>query len=408
MKKPGHFQAKNKKKNSRDVLSYEQLPLEEYEKKPEAHELRLDRKRVIIGVSIIVLLVLCVVVYFCRGSIASCVGIQTQPKEVSYAISGLDVEPGNFRTYSEGVGYVSDTDFVYMNEDGEKLHSVQIAYAQPMFRSDKTAGIIYDMGSTGYTLVSEESTLKSSNTQENIYLADVTSQLCYGFVTESSGYNARFEIYSAEHSLMYAYNFSEYYITSMALSPDGSGAVLCGVSTQQGKSVSAVYVLDFTKEEPLAKHIIEDEVIFDCDFISSQSVCAVGSASAFICKGRDFSEIVATSYDQMELTAYDFNADIGRLTLSLSRSGDGRNCTIRLVDTEGAVQRNIETDYEIISVSTIKDRITVTDGVSLYRYNDAGEFEVTHKLLSQCEQIRMYSANSVYILGLDKVVVCTF
>ena len=193
----------------------------------------------------------------------------------------------------------------------------------------------------------------------------------------------------------------------MALNSDATGAVVCGVSTNNGAQESVIYVLDFTKEEPVAKHIVSD-FIFDCDYLSSSSVCVVGSSATYVCNSSKFSKIHKISYNGMMLTTYDINSDIGVAAVSLSRSGDGRNCNIEYINTSGKTEKTIETDYAVASLDTYKDRLVLADSNNLYLYRSNGKFIESYVAEDTCKQVRMCSANSVCILGLDSVYSITF
>ncbi len=401
-KKPNHYRNDKKKKDDRKVMSFEELPLDEYEKEDES-SIKLDKKKLLIALGIIVLLVLCVVLYFTRGNISSCVDNLSKGKNFTSVVSGSNVDAGNFRVFSEGLCYASDTGFITLDSDGNEIFSTQHGFARPVMKTADDIALVYDLGSTGFMLADSTRVIHTADAEDNIYLADVASDMSYALVTEESGYNARLSAYTAEHKIRYAYSFSEYYITSMAISPDGSGAVVCGISADKGSSVSIIYVVDFSKEEPIAKHLITGDMLFDCDYLSRNSVCAIGSTSSYVVNGSKFSGLNKKSYSQMTLTAYDINTDVGVLALSLSRSGDGRNCSVEYVNSSGKTEKTIETDKALISVSTYKDRLAVCDtqGVHLYRYN--GDLLSSEQVNADCKQIRLATTNYVYILGLSDI-----
>ncbi len=401
-KKPNHYRIDKKKKDDRQVMSFEELPLDEYEKQ-DTSSVKLDKKKILIAVGIIALLVLCVLLYFSRGTLSSCVSNIGKSKSFSVALSGSEAQAGNFRKFSGGLCYASDTGFICLDGEGNELFSTQHGFARPVMKVADSVALVYDLGSTGFMLADNTRVVYSKDTEENIYLADVASDMSYAIVTEESGYNAKLSAFTAEHKIRYSYSFSECYITSMALSPDASGAVVCGITADKGSSMSIIYVVDFSKEEPVAKHTVEGELLFDCDYLSRNSVCAIGSDATYVVNGSKFSEINKKSYSQMTLTAYDINTDVGVLALSLSRSGDGRNCSVEYVNSSGKTEKTIETDLALISLSTFKDRLAVCDtqGVHLYRYN--GDLISSKEINSDCKQIRLASANYVYILGLSDI-----
>ena len=408
-KKPAHYRKDNRetktRKDKREVLSFEQLPLDEYENQ-DKERAPIDKKRLLIAVLVLALLVLSVLLYFTGGAISSCTGCSTLSGGVenfSSTIIGSRVDAGNFRPLSDAVCYASDSDFVSCDSKGNERFSEQHGLANPILKTKGNWAIAYDLGSNSYNIYSATGRERTAESEKKIYLADITSDGVYALVTEAMGYNAKLFVYSAENNLLYAFSFADYYITSMALSPGGTGAVVCGASAENGVKTSAVYVLDFTSEEPLAKHIVSEDTVFDCDYLSSSSVCAIGSKGAYVCSGGAFGRIEKISYNQMTLTAYDINSDIGSAVFSLSRSGDGRNCNLEYINSSGKIEKTIETDMGVTSVSLCKDRIAVSDNSLISLYKSGGNLVTTYTLEESCKQIRLHSPSGVYILGLDSI-----
>ena len=399
-KKPNHYA--KKKKDERKVMSYEELPLEEYEKQDDSG-VKLDKKKILIAVLILVALVLCVVVYFTRGSISSCVGNIGKDDSFTTLVSGSKADAGNFRNFSHGIAYTSDTGFICLDNKGNEVFSAQHGYARPVMKTSDDVALVYDLGSTGFMMANNEKVIYTADAEYNIYLADIASDGSYALVTDENGYNCRFAVYTADHKIRYSYSFTECYVTSMALNHDASGAVICGISADNGSSVSIIYIVDFAKEEPVAQHTVEGDTIFDCNYLSRHSVCAVGTDASYVINGSKFSGMNKISYSQKTLTAYDINTDIGVLAISLSRSGDGRNCSVEYVNASGKIEKTVETDKTVMSVSTYKDRLSVCDGQGVYLYRNNGELISGQSVNSDCKQIRLASTNYVYVLGLSHI-----
>ncbi len=405
-KKAGHYRIKERKgKDERQVMSFEQLPLDEYEEQNDAAP--IDKKRVLIALLVLAAMVLSVLLYFSGGMLPSCTGCVRNSggkEKFSANIIGASVEAGNFRMLSEGACYASDTDFVSLSADGVQRFSEQHGLANPILKTKGDKSLAYDLGSNSYSIYSLTRKEHTAEAEKKISLADITADGVYALVTEAMGYNAKLHVYNADHSNKYAFSFADYYITSMALNPSGTGAVVCGASADKGVRTSVIYVLDFRKEEPVAKHIISEDTVFDCDYLSSDSVCAVGSKGTYVCTGNSFARIEKISYNQMTITAYDINSDVGVAVVSVSRSGDGRNCNLEYINSSGKVTKTIETELGVSSVSTYKDRIAVSDGSDVSLYKSNGTIVASYSTENTCKQIRLYGVSGVYVLGLDRII----
>lgn len=404
-KKPHHY-AEKKKKDTRKVLSFEELPLEEYEKEQSAPAVKLDKKKVIIASAIVLALVLVVTLYFSRGSIASCIG-RGNSDDFTHSLSGASVQSGNFRDFAGGIAYVSEKGFTCLNSKGEELYTESLGYINPVLKTCSDAAITYDLGAKGFAVFSDEKQIYRSETDENIYLADITAEADYALVTDSSGYNAKLMVYSSDNTLKYTYSFADYYITSVALNSDATEAVVCGVTAENGAEKSSIYILDFKSETPKAFKNFSDDTVFDCEYLSSSSVCAIGSKGVYVLKGRGYEEMITNAFSGLTLTGYDINTDLNAVTVSLSRSGDGRNCTIEHIDRNGTTDKTIETNLKITAISTYKDRIAVADGSNVYVYKQSGDLLESKEFSGEGKSINLVSLHRIYMLTTDEIISAT-
>lgn len=397
----------------RAVLSYEQLPLDEYDQnagdKEKSEKRALSYKKITLAVMVIILLVALVFVVMSRFTCVGCVSSKVSTENFPISLKGSLVSNGNFNTYSGGFAYVSDTHYVVCNHEGEELYNAQVSFNEPVLKLNYNGtAVVYDLGGRKFTLYNNEKAVFTGETQEKMYLADVTADLAYATLTESRDYKAKLSVYANEETPLYGYSFEEYYITAMALNADATGAVACGITAENGIEKSVVYVFDFTEEKPLAFHEIAGDVVFDCDYLDNGSVCVIGENSSYILNGRDFSKLNKTSYSQMTLTSYDINTDTSQLTLSLSRSGDGRNCSLLTIGKSGSVDSKIETDFAADFVSTYKNRVAISDKKSIHLYSQSGELLASSETSGDSRQLRLLAPDSAVSLGLKDISLFNF
>ncbi|MBR3988690.1 MAG: hypothetical protein IKK10_05240 [Clostridia bacterium] len=397
----------------RAVLSYEQLPLEDYNQnagdKEKTNKKSLSYKKIILAVMVIILLVAIVFVVFSRFSCVGCSSYNLTSANYPLSLKGSLVVNGNFDTYSGGYVYVSDTHYVLCDNDGEEKFNTQVSFNDPVLKLNYNGtSVVYDLGGYAYSLYSEEGLVYSSQTESKMYLADVTPDLNYATVTESHDYKAKLSVYSNTRTPIYGYSFEEYYITAMALNSDATGAVACGVTAENGIEKSVVYVFDFTEENPLAFHEISGDIVFDAEYLDDGSLCVIGENASYIINGKNFSKLSKNSYSQMTLVSYDINTDTSELLLSLSRSGDGRNCTIQCIGKSGSVNNQLVTNYAATFTSAYKNRVAISDKSNIYLYSQNGELLSTVKTAGDSRQIRLISPDASICLGLKDISLYTF
>ncbi len=397
----------------RAVLSYEQLPLDDYDlnagDKEKAKSNSLSYKKIIIAIMILFLLVAIVFVVLNRFSCTGCSSYTHNSDNYPVSIKGSLISNGNFDTYSNGFAYVSDTHYVVCNKDGEEVFNCQVAFNDPILKLNYNGtAVIYDLGGQSYSLYSDEGHVYSGQTEAKMYLADVTPDMKFATVTESHDYKAKLSVFSDAETPLFGYSFEEYYITAMALNSEATGAVACGVTTENGIEKSVVYVFDFTEEKPLAFHEIKGDIIFDCEYLDNGAVCVIGENASYIINGKNFSKITKNSYSQMTLVSYDINTDTSELLLGLSRSGDGRNCTIQCIGKSGSVNAQLVTEHAAAFTSSYKNRVAISDKANIYLYSHNGELLSTIKVTGDSRQIRMLSPDAAVCLGLKDVSLYTF
>lgn len=403
---PQHYK-KEMYDTKRAVLSYEQLPLDDYDqpgKKDDEVNTKLSYKKIFLVCLVLVLVSAIVFVVFNRFACDGCASANINHENLTLSLKGTLVTGGNFRTYENGFAYVSDTHYVLLDKNGEEIFNSQVSFNSPVLKINYNAtSLVYDLGGNKYSVYNENDLVFSQETDSKMYLADITPESVYATVTESRDYKAKLSVYNVDNTPLYGYSFEEFYITAMALNDNGTGAVACGVTAENGVEKSVVYVFDFTEENPVAFHELNSEVVFDCEYLQNNSVCVIGESASYVINGNKFSKLTKNSYSQKTLTAYDINKDTGVLCLSLSRSGDGRNCTIQCVNHSGKIEADIATDYKGDYISTYKNRVVLSDGRKAYLYSLNGDSIKDIDVNRDSKQIRMYSSDDMVGLGLKDI-----
>lgn len=406
----GHRFAETKaKKSDRNVMSYEDVPLEDYEL--EKTEMSPEAvKKIIVSVCIALAAGLVVFAFANRDRLS--------PESIAnwwtydvlgnagngypVAIKGTEVNSNNFVLSDGHIAYASDTSFVTLNSSGSDIFSSQLKYSKPVLVSNKNMFLTYDLGGKGYEVNSLDKQLFASDTEDDIYTADIASNGVYAIVTEGNGYLSTLLAYNKDNNRIYKYSFSEYYITSVTLNSSGTACAASGITTQNGKVVSAVYMLDFSKEEPEQIIKIEGDVIIASKYITDSRVALVGNSASYVIKKGE-ENFVTNSYDSMTLSNYFFNTDTSTYAVALSRSGDGRSCSVINFDSNGAQRSKIDTDSRADSISVYKDKIALLDGNTANVYNTNGDKIFTADTGAGSKRIILSSDTTAYVLSVNQV-----
>ncbi len=353
----GRHSARNvekRKKNKRNVLSYEDVPLDEYN--DEQPEINKDAvKRILMIVAVIVVLGLVVFAVANRDNFSTdkiahwfkydVLGSSDEGFPVK--LIGSSVNKGNF--ISDGdVMYVSDTSFVSVSSTGNEIGYNQHGYSQPIMSAAGNNILIYNLGGNGFVTGTKDKLNKPKDTDYYVMTADINDKGYYCVVTQSDGYLSKLFVYNNNKDKIYTYSFSDHYINQIALNSNGTGCVACGVTGDNGSLLGIAYVLDFSQEKPVATYNLDDNAVYGVEYFNSNTVCMVGSKSAYTLD-IGAGNLKQINYSNMQLTAFDINTDTNSLALSLSRSGDGRTCSIEYINSAGDVVNVNDTNLAIVT-----------------------------------------------------------
>lgn len=404
-------QKRKELRSNREVLSYEDMPLEEREEEILPPEKEKKKKPVqvkkIVAVTLIIVLLFSIVFFafntdkFSWHNITNFVkyGVLNQKSEEKFPldIKGENVSAGNFIRYGQDICYASDTKTQLLNNYGKTEFSVQHAFITPVMTVGKKGVLVYNLGGSGYQIIDRKGTVYNGEAENNILVADYGENGSYAIVTMSSGYLSKLYVYSEKHEQIFAYSFADYYVTSVTLNSNGKRAVVSGVSAVNGVESASLYVLDFTKDTPAYFKELENNIIYAVRYLNDKYVCAVGRNASYVMNTSN-GEIETNDYEGAVLTAFDINTDTDSYTLSLSGSGDGRNCDINSYSVTGSKEKSFTVDEKIIDLSTYKGRVTLLTGEKVMLYSKDGKSYSEKELSSDPHSVEMYTTSDVYVL----------
>ncbi len=375
--------------------------------------LKHNKKSVVMSAIILLVLLLTVLIFSNRDrlsftSIKNWVeyGVLNMNSEESFPVSTNSdvINGGNFSSTDRNLVYASDTRYAVLNNYGKTVYTNPQAFSNPVMAqaADSDLALVYNLGGTGFCIYNLDSQIYASDAEDNIVVADIAKNGTYALVTEKDGYLSKLYVYSDENKQIFAYSFADYYITSVSLDNKGKTVVLSGISAHDGTQMSAVYVLDFTKEEPVVFKEFENNILYYVDHISNRNICIIGETATYTLNmlTRSFKE---TLYEGKTLTAFDVNTDTNNFVLSLSRSADGRKCDILVFTSSGKLRKTITTELKITSLSTFKNRVAALCSGTVYLFSKEGVSLSQTDAGLDPHAVELYSTTDAYILGVSEI-----
>ena len=401
-------QKRKEERSDREVLTYEDMPLEEREDPIEPKKKKKKFKVGKIIAATLILVILFSVVFFTFNdnkftwhNVTNFVkyGLLNQKSDEKFPvdIKSVTVNAGNFMRMGQDICYASESKIQLLNNYGRSEFSVQHAYINPILTVGKKGALVYNLGGSGFQIISRDGkTVYTESAENNIMTADYADNGVYALVTQSSGYLSKLYVYNEKHEQIFSYSFADYNVVSVSLNPNGKQAVVSGISALNGVEVAALYILDFTSETPEIT-TYENNFIYSVAYFNDKYACAIGKTASYVINTSN-GDVTTNEYEGRMLTAYDVNPDTDTYTLSLSTSGDGRNCDIVSYAKNGTDEKSFSLEEEVKDLSTYKGRVAILTSNEVRLYNKDGKQYSSKELTSDPQAVVLYTTSHAYVL----------
>ncbi len=316
-------------------------------------------------------------------------------------ISGISVLENNFNDIDKGLIYVSDTSIVCLNHDGEILFSEQHNFTNPLIKSSKLYSIAFNEGGSNFRILSEKGEVHRGTQGTAITDCDINDSGTYCVISDQTGYLSNLSVYDRNNEFLYSYYFNDFYAVSVSVSSDGSKAAVGAVNSVDGRLVSKVYLLDFSSTTPANVYTYNDQIVYEVKFIEEEKFAVVTDSLVSVIDSSNGKES-AYSFNKRVLTAYNISYK-ENIVLSLSRSDDGRECSVVSLDTKGNETGSFQTNLKISSLDVKNDRIAVLSSNSLCVFNSYGDSFGEWEVGNDAKAALLPQEKTAYILGVSEI-----
>lgn len=316
-------------------------------------------------------------------------------------ISGTSVLENNFHDIDKGLIYVSDTSIVCMNHDGESIFSEQHNFTNPLIKSSKLYSIAFNEGGSSFRILSDSGEVFRGTQGTAVTDCDINDSGTYCVISDKTGYLSELSVYNKSNEFVYSYYFNDYYAVSVSLSSDSSKAVVGAVNSVDGRIVSKVYLLDFQSTAPVNVFTYTDQIVYEVKFVEEERFAVITDSLVSVVDSSNERES-AYSFNKRVLTAYNVSYK-ENIALSLSRSDDGRECSIVSLDTKGGEIGSFATDLRIVSLDVKNEKIAALASNKLYLYNSYGDSFGDWEVGSDAKSVLLPQEKTAYLLGVSEI-----
>ena len=157
------------------------------------------------------------------------------------SITGSNVSQGNFTSYGGNAVVLSDTAFTVLGPAGQELFSQRHSLNQPVLKEAAGNYLLYNQGSTGYLIASGTEVRLEDSAGQDILAGAVAANGRFALATQGKEGASDLTVYLETGEVQFTYSFAQDYITSLALSADGTSGIVCTVRAHGCPELCRVY-----------------------------------------------------------------------------------------------------------------------------------------------------------------------
>lgn len=401
------------KQTNRKVMSYEDVPIDDYDTTPVPNHIfkKLMKAIGIIFVSVAVLLIILNWNYLTSEQFANWFNYEFLGKSYGEGypvrVVGTSVKSQNIKLINGStLAYCSDTAFVTLNSTAGEILNEQHAFISPSLKCTGNYAIISNTGSKGYKIQTADKLVYEGNAEDKIFDADIASNGRYALMTQTDGYLSKLNVYLPDNKIKYTYSFADYYAYAVSLNDDGTKAAVAGLNAENGSIVSALYILDFNQKKYETMYTFEDDYIYGVCFFDNGNVIAIGDTNTYFINMESKSKTVI-EYNSSTLTTFEVSKENGIL-LSLSQTPDGKECSLMHISKDGEITYKFSIGEKTEALSLLGNQAVVVMQGRAYLFDENGTPVSSAECGRDTKQICMVNSTTAYVLGNSKISMLTF
>lgn len=320
-------------------------------------------------------------------------------------ITGSTIYHYNFMSYNGAAVMLSDTALTVVNGEGKEVFSLRHDLNQPILQSSAGQFLMYNSGSTGYTVLSGTEVRVSGVAEQDIIAGAVAANGRFALGLAGEYGASRLEVFLETGKLQYEYAFANDYITAVALNHNGTQGAVCTARSDKGEMVSKLTIFDFSQTEPVAQYETRDNLLFAAYWSENGSLYGVGDAALVSGRSSDF-EFTEFDYQGRQLTAYRLAAN--RAFLSISAYEHAGPSTLMILNGSEAYGESnpirVEMDKRIESISVSGGTVGMLAGAEAVfcEYSTGRELARTGAG-ADAKSLALFSESQAYVLGVSEV-----
>lgn len=273
----------------------------------------------------------------------------------------------SLKTEKNNAFVLTNTHIMGYTSAGKELYEHQHNFSSPVLETSSTRALIFNRGSTGYTVLNNSGTVFEKELDRAIMCADISENGNIAFATESKKYSAQVDVYSRRMKHRFSWYTVSGLISDIALSKNGKFVAVAVLKAKNGNFESEIHCFNTKSGKTLFTTNIEGTPIFQIENISNRYFSYTTKKGVCFVNWRNGEE---KRFEETDLAPTFFKK---YKNYSLAVFGENTSSTIKVIDKVGKEKAKLVYNGLIDDAVICNKNIYLLKGSKIFVLNFQGE-----------------------------------
>ncbi len=297
-----------------------------------------------------------------------------------------------FADLSGGLLKLTESEVTAYSVSGEEMYSENLRLERPSLHASNGRAAVYGVGGSEVRVFDRAGLIYELNTDEKVISVSISAGGRLALCTKESGWSGSVTAYDISGTAVYKWYCASGYPSVAAVSADGSEMAVLII----GSEGSNIVFLSFDSETEKARFKLDGKLILDIRFMDNGNLSAVTETGLIMVKPNGES---AGTLEFEERYLYSYSLESGDINVLAAADFIGANMSIVTTGETGEKIGELESEFNVISISACKNRLAVLYKNTAVIYKKDMSPEVTLVLSEPAMSVLMRSDGTALIMG---------
>ena len=267
---------------------------------------------------------------------------------------------------------LTDTSVLNYSQNGALQFERQHGYNSPRLKTAGDYSLVYDSMGKKFRIDSRSKNVLEETIDYSILSADISENKVLALVTEAEGYAAKLMVYDFNfNSKSFKWYSAEHNVIDVSLNAQGDKAAVITCGAENGRMVSSLIVLDFSKDTPIVKLDYYDSFLISVDFKTNSDVTVIGDNICSNVPINNAEKKKDYTFNNYNIKTYS-NSDEKGSTILLEKYSDISSNLLVFFSPQGEIYFEEETGFAISAITVSGKNCLAVSENRLLRFDREG------------------------------------